>query len=84
MKEFSFAFREAENQQLMRRETKHLAGRRSFKKPRFLMRANIPKSRSHLLPFISTGEMIMSGAIPFDVKFVPVGTGPAVWDDPYG
>ena len=21
--------------------------------------------------------------IPFDVKFVPVGTGPAVWDDPY-
>ena len=25
----------------------------------------------------------MSGAIPFDVKFVPVGTGPAVWDDPY-
>ena len=32
---------------------------------------------------ISTGEMIMSGAIPFDVKFVPVGTGPAVWDDPY-
>ena len=27
--------------------------------------------------------MIMSGAIPFDVKFVPVGTGPAVCDDPY-
>ena len=38
----------------------------------------------HLLPFISTGEMIMSWAIPFDVKFVPVGTGSAVWDDdPY-
>ena len=36
-----------------------------------------------MLPFIATGEMIMSGAIPFDVKFVPVGTGPAVWDDPY-
>ena len=32
----------------------------------------------------STGEMIMSGTIPFDVKFVPVGTGSAVWDDdPY-
>ena len=31
----------------------------------------------------STGEMIMSGAIPFDVKFVPAGTGSAVWDDPY-
>ena len=28
--------------------------------------------------------MIMSWAIPFDVKFVPVGTGSAVWDDdPY-
>ena len=25
----------------------------------------------------------MSGAIPFDVKFVPVGTGPTVWDDPH-
>ena len=25
----------------------------------------------------------MSEAIPFDVKFVPVGTGVAVWDDPY-
>ena len=24
-----------------------------------------------------------SGAIPFDVKFVPAGTGSAVWDDPY-
>ena len=25
----------------------------------------------------------MSEAIPFDVKFVPAGTGSAVWDDPY-
>ena len=25
----------------------------------------------------------MSEAVNFDVKFVPAGTGPAVWDDPY-
>lgn len=46
VKEFSFVFREVENQRFVRRETKHLAGRRSFKKPCFLMHADKYPMRS--------------------------------------
>ena len=44
----------------------------------------LSKPTSRLPPFIATEKMIMSGTIPFEVRFVPVFTGSAVWDDdPY-
>ena len=42
-----------------------------------------PNTLRYLLSFILMGEITMSDAIPFDVKFVPAATGSSVWDNPY-